>query len=425
MARPFVLTMKGISMRYAYIAGGQLHLKQTGSPAQSYESAFGKTLRQQREDTQRQRAWQKKSMVSGMAPPSLLQRLTEQEPPALPVSVAGVCSGGDGLFFALQAAEVGGFLTLDPTRKAERRLFHTAEFHLEHLSHSAELGLVACTIARPDGSRHIGVMRESGNRPDEYTEGEGSEMAPSWVPGAGRRLVFQAAGVARNAEGFVQDRTAYTVDQLDLESGEITTLAAEEGYDLLAPRVLPDGTLLCIRRPRKIRRVGFLWILWGVVAMPFLLVYAMGKAFFAWCNFFTWRHTGQELTQQLGTGGANAPKNVKAKPMQAWGEWLTPQDMPAGRHQKLADAPAAWVPADWKLVRRPASGGDGTAWETLASAVLTYDVTPAGDILYTDGGTLWLRTSGGETQKLDQQAAISGLAVLSEPAEPDTVPTEA
>jgi hypothetical protein len=393
-----------MSLRVAYIAAGQLYLKEGNSPARKFESPFGKTLQRQKDETHRQRAWQRKSMMSSMLPPEIAERMQSQEPPPLPVSVASVCTGGDGLFFSLSAGQVGGFLTFDPSRDVERRLFHTAEFQLDHLCHQPELGLVACTILYADGSQHLAVLRDDGARPDQVTEGDAIDMAPRWVPGAGKTVVYQSAGVAHDANGYIRDRAPFSIEKLDLESADVTTLAEDRTFDFMAPRLLADGTLFCIRRPYKPKNnVSFGRALLDAVLIPFRLLFAI----FQFLNFFSWRYTGKELTRDVGLAGANGDqKDVKPEGMLAWGEYLTPQTMPRGRNKKVSDDPVAWVPKDWQLLRR-APGGE---FETLAESVLAYDIAPDGTVLYTNGGALFSRSPDGNVERLHIHAAMGAVA---------------
>jgi hypothetical protein len=398
-----------MSSRIAYLAGGQLYLKLDDAPALKFESPFGQTLQEQKEQTHRQRAWKRKGMFAGMMPPEMAERMANQEPPPLPIQITSVCTGGDGLFYSLSTGSIGGFLTVDPERKSERRLFHTADFQLEHIAHESSLGLVACTLVHANGSRHIGVMRENGARPDEVTEGDGIDLAPTWVPGAGKTVVFQSAGVARDASGYIRDRAPFTIEKLDIEHGELTTLAEEKGTDFLAPRMTADGTLYCIRRPHKSKeKVSFWRVMLAIVGMPFMFLHAI----FQWCNFFSWRYTGKELTRSLGTAGAAGGKgqDEEKQPdhMQAWGELISPQAMPKGRNRSLGEEPVAWVPNNWELVRRK----PGEEWETLANAVLAYDIAADGSVYFTNGGAIFRRSSEGKTEKVLQHGALSGFAVF-------------
>ena len=387
-------------MRIAYLADGKLWLKEADAPPRSFASPFAQTLQQQKEQTHQKRAWQKKSMMGGMAPPELVERMAGQEAQPAPVTIASVCSGGDGLFFALETLGIGALLTAEAEANSERRLFHTAEFQMEHLSHAPQHGLIACTLLRSDASRHIGILRDDGNTPDEVTEGDSVDMAPSWAPGAGRSVVFQSAGVARDADGYIKDRAPYSIEKLDLDSGEMTNLAQDEKHDFLAPRLLEDGTLLCIRRPYKsAEKPNFLKYLLSLILMPFWFIYAI----FKWCSFFSWKYTGKQLSPEGGPKKEVAPSTLKA-----WGEMISPETMPKGRHNKVQEnGSTAWVPKSWQLVRRKPNSD----WETMAEHVLAYTLAPDGSLIYTDGGTIYQRAADGKTQTLHRAAAISELAI--------------
>ena len=388
--------------RYAYITQGKLYIVDPGGAVpRQFESPFGKTLQVQKEETHRKRNWQKKSMMGGMVPPEMLERAMGQDPQQLAVTINSVCPGEAGqAYFTLAAGNVGGYLNLDLARSAERRLFHTADFGLDHLAFSARWNLVACTLTRPDGSFHIGVMPAEGRRPDEVTEGDSMDLAPRWVPGDKKAVVYQSAGLARDARGFIRDRAAFAVEQLQLDSAEISTLASDPEFDFIAPQLAADGTLYCIRRPRKKERPGVWRAVLGILAIPFLFVYAI----FQWCNFFSWRYTGKQLT----TAGAETKRDLPPEQLNAFGEILTPASMPRGRHKQLAKGECGWVPSTWQLVRREPDG----QFTSLVKGVLAFDLGEDGTLLYTDGTRISRRTSEGVTENLHRDAAIQWVSFI-------------
>jgi len=388
--------------RYAYITQGKLFIKEPGVAApRQFESPFGKTLQVQKEETHRKRNWQKKSMIGGMVPPEMLERAMGQEPQQLAVTINSICPGENGqAYFTLAAGNVGGYLNLDLERSLERRLFHTADFGLDHLSYSSRWNMVACTLTRPDGSFHIGVMPCEGRRPDEVTEGDSMDLAPRWVPGEKKALVFQSAGLARDARGFIRDRAAFMVERLELDSAEITTLAADPAYDFIAPQLAADGTLYCIRRPRKKEAVPIWRMILGIMAIPFIFLYAI----FQWCNFFSWRYTGKQLT----TAGAETKRDLPPEQLSAFGEILTPASMPRGRHKQLAKGEVGWVPNSWQLVRRETDG----KFTSLVQGVLAFDLGADGSIIYTDGTRIAVRSSEGASENLHRDAAVQWVSFV-------------
>jgi hypothetical protein len=68
------------------------------------------------------------------------------------------------------------------------------------------------------------------------------------------------------------------------------------------------------------------------------------------------------------------------------------------------------VPKDWELVRLAPTGEE----TVLATGVLTYDVSPAGQIIYTDGKRIFALTPGGEPHEIGRDRFIERVLVVAE-----------
>ena len=74
----------------------------------------------------------------------------------------------------------------------------------------------------------------------ELTEGDSFDQLPRWVPGPKRRIVFQSAGVGRDSAGRFAGLGPCSIQQLDVDSGDLQEIASESGRDLLQPRQAED-----------------------------------------------------------------------------------------------------------------------------------------------------------------------------------------
>ena len=87
---------------------------------------------------------------------------------------------------------------------------------------------------------------------------------------------YQSAGIGRNRQGQFLAFGPFSIQQLDADAGELSTLAEDRRYDYLAPQALPDGSLLFIRRPySKNEVVHPVRVLQDICLFPFRLVYAV------------------------------------------------------------------------------------------------------------------------------------------------------
>ena len=73
---------------------------------------------------------------------------------------------------------------------------------------------------------------------EQVTKGDSLDLAPKWIPGFRRAIVFQSAGICRDRTGEIVDRKHSTIEQLDLDRQEVITLASDPKYDLLSPKWL-------------------------------------------------------------------------------------------------------------------------------------------------------------------------------------------
>jgi hypothetical protein len=96
---------------------------------------------------------------------------------------------------------------------------------------------------------NIAVLPMQGTEFSEVTEGDSFDQLPHWVPGPKRQIVFQSAGLDRDAGWRFAGLGPCAIQRLDLDSGDLEEIASESGRDLLQPRQAQDGSLYFIRKP--------------------------------------------------------------------------------------------------------------------------------------------------------------------------------
>ncbi len=389
-----------MTLSIAYLSQGKLYLKMPDTAVQEVESQFGRELQERMLRLKQNKAWKDRGIRSMMMPPNLLEQLDQQPEATANIAIADLCPLENGkILYALETPDMGGIFTLDPVDNREDRLFHNAEFRVSHLDFHPAHQLIACTTTYRTGTANIATMPLDGSRPRDITEGDSLDLAPRWIPGGGKALVFQSAGLARNAEGFVCDRAPFVIEKLDFAQEAITTLAQDPKADLLSPQMGTDGYLYYIRRPYEARRAGFqpLRFLKEIVLIPVRLVHAI----FQWLSFFSWKYTGKPL-MSTGTG-----QKVESKSIKAWGEWLSPEMM---RDRRFGDADApALVPRTWQLVRQAQTGTP----DVLAEGVLGYDLASDGTIVYTNGSAIYRIAPDGTRDRLLVSPLIESVTIFA------------
>ncbi|MBF2007813.1 MAG: hypothetical protein IGS49_20755 [Chlorogloeopsis fritschii C42_A2020_084] len=388
-----------MNLSIAYLAQGKLYLKYPQAPVREYESQFGQSVQERVLQTQRRKAWKNRGLMEMMLPPGVVEQMQQQPEAKLNVVINSLCQGEKGkLLYALEAGDVGGIFILEPAREHEQRLFHNADFQVGYLSFHSEHELIACTTIHRSGIANIAMMPKNGSRPHEVTEGDSIDLAPCWIPGKTKALVFQSAGIGRNSQGFVCDRAPFTIEKLDCDQKDITTLVSDRKYDFLGPRMKADGTLYYIRRPfRPKQQVNLLRLFREIILIPLRLAYAI----FQWLNFFTQIYTGKPLM------AAGTRKSLDRKQqMKVWGEFLTPEMMGNNKFDEK-DAPA-WVPRSWQLVRQLTNG----VAEVIAEGVLSFDLGEDGTIVYTNGSAIYAVHPDGHTERVLVGNLIENVAIV-------------
>jgi hypothetical protein len=379
-----------MSQDIAYLSRGKLHVVSATGAVRTIDSKFGKDVRDRAIQLQQRNAWKMQGSGARFMSGGALWGAGDRDPAAMRIAIAGIsrgCEPGDVLY-ALETSEVAGLFTVRHETGEERRLFHSADTRVRHVSASRGNDFVACALAGDAGISNIAIMRADGTEFLDVTEGDSVDLAPSWVPGEPRALVFQTAGVARDADGFARGHGPFSINKIDLDTGEMTGLAEDPKSDLLGPRVAQDGALYYIRRPYRPpnERVNPLRLLLDFLLFPFRLIYAI----FSYLNFFTVRYTGKPLT----TAGNAKQKEMDIRQMMVWGNMIDAQKA-AREGSKAGDDAPALVPSSWQLVR-DARG----AQEVVAKGVLSFDLADDGSIVYSNGSAVYRIAPDGKSDRV-------------------------
>ena len=394
-----------MSFNFAYLSGGKLYLKLGQATVQAIASEFGQAAQERGWQLQRRNGWKRKHAMST----GLSGDVSPSGQSIVPIAVQGVCpTSADRLLYTLEAGEDGGIFTLerlaasisDRQQPKEKRLFHSADFKVDRIDFHPEHKLIACAVVRKDGTANIATMPVDAVHLEEVTEGDAIDLAPKWIPGARKAIVFQSAGISRNLSGYIIEHEHSTIQQLDLDQQEVITLASDPKYDLLSPQIAADGTLYYIRRPyRPLRQqVLFSQTLKEIVLIPARLL----TAIFGWLNFFTHRYTGRSLLL------VNQPPQVGTQQMLLLGRVVdVGLEMERNRRFGDADSPSL-VPRSWQLIEQPLHGEA----QIIGCGVLAFDVGVDGKIVYSNGSAIYGVRPGGVTERLVLDRPIEQVVML-------------
>lgn len=389
------------ALNIAYLAKGRLHIKEGEKAPRVVESRFGLAVRDRAVRVANLHSWKSEGRGARFMSGGALWGAPRRDPGALRVAVTSLARAREPgkLLYALETDEVAGLFSVDLSSGEEQRLFHGNAFRVQHPSARPEVELIACSIPHEGGTANLAVLRADGSDVLEVTEGDALDLAPAWVPGK-PQLVYQSAGLGRDRTGSFIGYGPFALYTLDLKSGQIATVAEDHAADFLGPRVAPDGSVWCIRRPWKSERAPSMnRFFLDALLLPWRLLVAI----FQFLNFFTVRYTGKPLS----TSGDTLQKAADVQRMLVWGN-LIDADQQARKARLDGDQAPSLVPPTWELLRF----APGKPPETMAKGVLAFDLGPDGSAIYSNGSAIFCVGPDGVAQRIHKDEQIEQVVVL-------------
>ena len=379
----------------AFLSKRKLHVRRNGV-THVVESEFERTVRERTASIERRHAW--KTQGRGAMFMGGVWAAQANARNAVPVSLTGLAAGQDGtLLYSMETDSVSGIFLLDAAG-VETRLFHTADFCIRHAALNPQgLSLAATAFHKDDMRSNIVVLPLHGTDLSEVTEGDSFDQFPQWVAGATRRIVFQSAGVGRDAAGRFAGLGPCSIQELDLDSGDLEEVTSESGRDLLQPRKTEDGTLYYIRKPYQsgVPEASLLGSLKDAALFPF----RMAQAVFQYFNVFSMMYTGKPLVTSKGA----VQRRMDPRQLFIHGNLAHAQ-----MAQASEDEAQEMVPSSWELVRRGSTGET----DVIARNVLTFDLASDGSALYSDGVAISRIGPDGSSERVLQAELIEKVLAL-------------
>lgn len=390
-----------MSVSVAFLSGGRLFVKDGEDAPRAFDSRFGQTVRDRAVRSAQKNAWKTTGAGARFMSGGAMWGAAPRDPAVLRIAITGVSRAAEPglLLYALDTDEIVGLFSLDPATGEERRLFHSNERRVRFPSGRPGQDRVVCSVFGEGGTASLALMKADGSELREITEGESLDLAPSWAP-ARAAIVYQTAGLGRDRQGRLVGHGPFSVQLLELGTGEITPLLEDERFDFLGPRLASDGAVYAIRRPHRAPGGGSPWRAAGdVVLFPFRIV----SAVFSYLNVFSMRYSGKPLS----SGGGARQREADPRQMLVWGN-LIDAEKAVKQARRRGDVAPALVPASWKLVRRR----PGAAVEELASGILGFDLADDGTVVCSNGSAIDVVGADGKRTTLCRAELIEQVVAL-------------
>ncbi len=352
---------------FAFISNGLLFRRERGGEVQQVHSPYVQEAMDRREQARDRHSWKQGTSFNVAAGGGM--RSYDGASQAIVVTAAAYEPAGHLLYF-LKNESMGGLFRREAESGNELRVLFRQNLHLSDLTPSPDGRRLAASSQGTGGISNIVVFSADGNDFREATGGDTVDSAPAWIPGVPNRLLFQSSGLARNEEGYIVAQGPAAIQKLDMDLGTVTPILDDPQFDHLKPRVAPNGDLLYIRRPYEGNHYGFGSLLGDTLAFPFRLL----RAAFHYLNFFSLMYTRKPLTSASGPAVQADIKNVLLQ-----GKRIDAEK--ALRGARPVQGVPSLVPDTWQLMRRDQDGTE----RLLATNVASYDISPDGTIVYSNG----------------------------------------
>jgi len=391
--------------RIAFLSQGRLFLVGKDDALYEITSEFAREFEERKARQKQVHGWKEHSGIwggMGFAPPQFSQ--WEAVDNQRSIRFLGVDRGpsSDRLSYLVGLGPVTGLFAYEVPTERESRLFHKNDFPATDLAQHRRHGTLVMSVAGGDGTKHLVIAEADGRFPKPVTLGDTIDECPRWIDDDGKRLVYQSSGLLRDQQGHARGLSPYAIERLDLAQSAIEEVLASEDHDLLQPHARPDGSLYFIRRPyARWRPRTSIWTdLQDIVLFPFRLA----RAIFHFLNFFSMMFSGKPLTT---AGGPERPPVANTPFYMLWGQMIDTRRRMFGRQSKTE---TGLVPKEWELVHRTPDGRE----TIVQSGVLTFDVDAVGNLAYTDGRRIHLKTPDGAVREVADSSFVERLVLLDD-----------
>ncbi len=380
---------------FAFLSNGLLFYREPNGEVKQVHSAYAQEATDRRERSRQRHSWKQGTSFT-IAAGGNARDFDAAEKPI--VATSAVFEPDGNLLYFQQDEHVGGLFRHDMAADKELRLLLRQNLRLTDLALSPDGTQLAASSPQSAGVANIVLMKSDGSNLREATGGDTLDSAPAWIPGAPQRLLFQSSGLARDPQGYIAAQGHASIQKLDMDTGTVTPVRDDPQFDYLKPRVSPNGDLHFIRRPYQAPRYGAGAMIMDTLLVPFRLL----RAVFHYLNFFSLMYTRKPLTTASGPAVQADLKNILLQGRRIDAE-------KALRSTRPVNGVPSLVPESWQLV---CVGQDGNE-RVLATNVASYDLSPDGTIIYSNGRGVFVLDLNGAPQLASTQDFVGDVVAAA------------
>ncbi len=319
------------------------------------------------------------------------------------VSVESLTAAGpEKLIYSLSLETSAGLHTKNPLKEeaAEGFILRRNNTRIHHIDCNPQDGAIAASVSDGPKECHIAIIREEHSEFHVITEGDTMDITPSYSRANPRIIYYSSAGYYVDPRKSQTYYGSYCLNRLDLDSGSLTEVIADEKYDYIRPKETAAGSLYCIRRPKIAPKERS--FLLDVFLIPFRLL----KAIFGWLNFFSRRYTGEALVKDKESGSNPARHQTKSEEEIFIEGNLINAEKALKENIRQGEKFPGIAPKSWELVLI----GEAGNVEVIKKGVLDY-AFDGEDLLFSNGKYM-VRRRGGQEEVICQAKIATNITLI-------------
>ncbi len=278
---------------------------------------------------------------------------------------------------------------LDDTGATEGHVIHKNNIRFESLDYNSRRNEIALAVSESYNSQNIALMAPDNSVYREITGGDSTDDNPAWSQSNPDVLFFDSAGVATNASGYAVGHGPRIICRMNVSNNHLEEFVSMDKRDCFLPKADGMDNIYFISKPYD-PPAGEHMTFKDLLLMPFRLL----RAVFSWLNLFSTSYTGEPLS----TAGPNPARAKEAdiKTVIINGNIINAEKALKESRMKGEKYPGI-APQNWHLMKRDKGGG----FSLMRKGVLDFDVTPEGEIIYSNGKFLIRINADGQEEVID------------------------
>lgn len=247
--------------------------------------------------------------------------------------------------------------------------------------------------------RHLCVLAVNGQQLQFITEGDCQDNNPVVNPQNPDEIIYDSCGFAFSQNDIIIGPKE--INCLNLATGEVKTLFADEKFDYFKPQLDKHRDLYFIKRPYRENNLdASVDSIKAVAVAPFKII----KAIVGWLDFFTRRYSGESLKTTSGNNPAKTKQKTEEE-LFVEGNLIKSQTN-LEKNKQAGDKFAGTIPRSWELVKVSPTG----EMTTLKKGVMSYAID-GDDIIISNGKHLLRLDKDLQETVIVEQKFVSKISV--------------